>query len=115
MMEQKFEKLSTIFQNSETTAKLFVLSPEEAVAYLKNEYNLDFTVDELNDVALGIKAAMQDGAGDELSSEQLEDVTGGGKGSGAYYAGYYIGKTAKVVGTAVGIAGFAVAIGAISW
>lgn len=113
-METRFDALGKIFQDAEAAAKLMSFSPDEAVTYLKGKYELDFTVEELNEVALGIKAALQE-TSDELTSEQLDEVTGGGKGSGAYTAGYYIGKTVKVVGTVAGIAGFAIAAGFISW
>lgn len=114
-MDAKFESLGKLFQTPEVATKLFACSPEEAVALLKEQYQLEFTIDELNDVALGIKAALQEASDDELTSEQLDEVAGGGKGSGAYNAGYYIGKTVKVVGTVAGIAGFAIAAGIISW
>ena len=50
----------------------------------------------------------------ELPEDMLEQVVGGGKG-GAYYTGYYIGKTVKVAAAGVGIVGGLVAIGVISW
>ena len=114
-MEPKFESLIKLFQTPAVAEKLMPLSPADAIVYLKEQHQLDFTVEELEDVALGIKAALQDDSSDELSSEQLEEVTGGGQGSAAYTTGYYIGKTVKVVGTVAGIAGFAIAAGLISW
>lgn len=113
-MATKFETLSKLFEDPKTAQKLLALSPEEAVSFLKEKHNLDFTVDELNDIAIGIKDAMEDNS-DELNSDQLDMVSGGGKGSTAYNTGYYIGKACKVVGTAAGIAGFAIAAGLISW
>lgn len=113
-MEPRFEALSKLFENSETAQKLLALSPDEAVTFLKENHNLEFTSDELNDVATGIKDALQDNS-DELNSDQLDMVSGGGKDSTAYSAGYYIGKTVKVVGTVAGIAGFAIAAGLVSW
>lgn len=113
-METKYEVLTRLFGEADSAKHLLALSAEEATKYLKDTYQLDFTVDELNDVATGIKDALQDNS-DELNGEQLELVTGGGKGSGAYNAGYYIGKTVKVVGTAAGIGGFLIAAGILSW
>lgn len=113
-MEPKYEALTKLFQDADVARQLLTISPEEAVCYLKDTYQLDFTVDELNDVAAGIKDALQDSS-DELDHDQLELVTGGGKGSGAYKTGYYIGKAVKVVGTAAGIAGFAISAGLVSW
>ena len=112
-METRFEALSNLFKDAEVAQKLMSCTSEEAVAVLKDQYQLEFTVEELNDVAAGIKAALAES--DELSSDQLDEVVGGGKGSGAYNAGYYIGKTVKVVGTAAGIAGFLIAAGVVSW
>ena len=114
-MENKYEALRKLCQSPETASKLLSLSPDEAVNMLKTEYQLDFTVDELNDVASGINDALADDTADELSTDQLDEVAGGGRGSAAYNAGYYIGKTVKVVKTAAGIVGFCVAIGVISW
>lgn len=114
-MEAKYLSLNELFKDSGTAQKLMNSSAEEAVIYLKEQHGLDFTVEELNEVAQGIQVALKEEAADELTSDQLEDVTGGGKGSGAYNAGYYIGKTVKIVGTAAAIGKFAVAVGIISW
>lgn len=113
-MEEKFITLSEVFKDNDVAQKLLAYSPEEAICFLKEQYNLEFTADELNDVAAGIRDALSD-SNDEFSDEQLEDVTGGGKGSGAYNVGYYIGKTVKIVGTAATIGKVAIALGLISW
>lgn len=114
-MEPKFEALVSLFKkDAEAAKKLMACSAEEAVAVLSQEYNLEFTVDELNEVAAGIKAGMANESSDELSLDQLDNVAGGGK-SGAYYAGYYIGKAVGVAGVALGIVGGLVAIGVVSW
>ena len=112
-MEPRFEALSNLFKDAEVAQKLMSCTSEEAAAILKEQYNLEFTVEELNDVAAGIKAALTES--DELSSDQLDEVVGGAKGSGAYNAGYYIGKAVKVVGTAAAIGKVLIAIGVISW
>lgn len=113
-MEGKFLSLSELLKDGETAQKLLGCSPEEAVLILREQYHLEFTVDELKDVATGIQDALKD-ASDELSADQLESVAGGGKGSGAYNAGYYIGKTVKVIGVAATIGKVAIAVGLISW
>lgn len=113
-MEMKYESLKNLFKDAEVAKRLLSCSPEEVAAILKDEYQLEFTIDELNEVAEGIKMALQEESSDELSSEDLENVVGGAK-SGAYYAGYYIGKVVQVAGVALGIAGTLVAIGAVSW
>lgn len=113
-MEQKYETLINLFNDTEIAQKLLTCSAEEAVSVLKDQYHLEFTVEELNEVAAGIKAALADGSSEELTDNQLEEVVGGGK-SGAYYAGYYIGKVVGVAGVALGIAGGLVAIGVVSW
>lgn len=109
-MDPRFEKLSELFKNAEVAEKLLSCSAEEAAAVLQEQYQLEFTVDELNEVAVGIKAAVASDSSDELTSEQLDEVAGGHKG-GAYYTGYYIGKTVIVVGIGVGIAAAAVSMG----
>ena len=111
-MEPRYDALAALIKDPELAQTLMACSPEEAVVLLKEQYQLSFSVEELIDVAAGIKAAFSES--DELSCDQLEDVVGGGKGSGAYNAGYYIGKTVKVVGTAAGIAGFMIAAGLVS-
>lgn len=113
-MEERFITLSEIFKDSAMAQKLMACSPEEAACLLKEQYNLTFTVEELNDVAAGIRDALNDDS-NELSDDQLEDITGGGKGSGAYNAGYYTGKVVKVVGVAASIGKLAIAVGVISW
>ena len=110
-MEQRYADLGKIFANADTAAKLMSLSAEEAKVFLKEQYNLDFTEEELLDVAKGMKKALSDDDSGELCESDLEEVAGGGKGSGAYNAGYYIGKTVKVAGTVIGIIGAAVAMG----
>ena len=113
-MENKFEVLQKLFQDAESAKKLLSSSPEEVAAMLKEQHGLDFTIEELEEVARGIVAGLKEESDDELSSEDLENVVGGAK-SGAYYAGYYIGKVVQVAGVALGIAGTLVAIGAVSW
>ena len=100
-MDSRFETLSGLFKDAGTAQKLISLTAEEAVNFLRDHYHLDFTVDELNDVAAGARKAMEDASSDELSEDALEAVAGGG--SGAYNAGYYIGKGLQVVGVVVGI------------
>jgi len=114
-METKYITLSELFKDNEVAQKLLACSPEEAVVFLKKEYGLEFTVTELTEVAQGIQDALKEDSSDELSSEYLDEVTGGGKGSGAYNAGYYIGKVVKVVGVAAAIGKLAIAVGLVSW
>jgi len=112
-MNPKYEALINLFKDPEIAQKLMACSAEEAAAFLKEEHSLEFTVEELNEVADGMKAAMAEKS-DELSLDQLENVVGGAK-SGAYYAGYYVGKVVGVAGVTLGIVGGLVAVGAISW
>ena len=105
-MDMRFEKLNDLFKDAEVAQKLLACTAEEAVVILKDQYDLEFTVDELNEVAAGIKAALTANTSDELSCEQLEEVVGGGN-SAAYNAGYYIGKT--VIAGCVIIGGIAAA------
>lgn len=103
-MEEKFEALSNLFKNAEVAQKLMSFSADEAASYLKERYNLEFTIDELNDVAAGANKAMEEAASDELTEDQLEDVAGGGKGSTAYNVGYYVGKTVLLAAAVATIA-----------
>lgn len=114
-MERKYEALIALFkEDPEAAQTLLSCSAEGAVEILNDKYHLEFTVDELNDVAEGVKAGLADATADELTEELLVQVVGGGK-SGAYYAGYYIGKTIIVGGVIVGIGAGLVAIGVVSW
>lgn len=113
-MDTRFESLITIFKDTEVAQRLLACSAEEAVTVLKEQYQLEFTVEELNDVAAGIQAALSNETSDELSDDKLEEVVGGAKG-GAYYTGYYIGKAIKVVGAGIGIAAGLVGLGIVSW
>ena len=115
-MESKFEALSNLFKDVDVARKLMSLSAEDAASYLKEQYNLEFTIDELNDVAAGANKALEEADSDELTEDQLEDVAGGGKGSTAYKVGYYVGKGLQVAGTVAGIAGgVALAVAVFGW
>ena len=101
-MDPKFESLANLFKDAAIAERLLGYSPEEAVVVLKEEFHLEFTVEELVDVAEGIKAALT-GSSDELTEDQLEEVAGGKKGSTAYNVGYYIGKGVQAFGCVVAI------------
>ena len=101
-MEPRYESLTNLFKDAEVAQRLLAYSPEEAVVVLKEEFHLEFTVEELVDVAEGIKAALT-GSSEELTEDQLEEVAGGKKGSTAYKVGNYIGKVVKAVGVVAGI------------
>lgn len=90
-MNEKFTKLKELLTNEESAKKLLALSPEEATHVLSSEYGLSFTVDELNDIVLGIKDSVAEKEGGELSADDLDQVAGGGKGSDAYNFGRSVG------------------------
>lgn len=113
-MELRYEKLMELFKDGTVAQKLMACSAEEAVEILKNQYSLEFTTEELDEVAAGIRAGLAEESNDELNMDQLEQVVGGGK-SAAYYTGYYIGKGIKAVGAGISIAAGLVALGVISW
>ena len=94
-MEKRYEELVALFENSDTAAKLAGLSASEGVVYLKQNFNLDFTEDELRDFGNGIRAAAENNS-EELDLDELDQVAGGGKSVG-YQIGYYVGKIAKAV------------------
>lgn len=94
-MEQRVVKLTELFKDEQISKKLVSLSAEEASRYLKEEFNLDFSVDELNDIAAGMKQAMEKDSSDELTEESLEAVAGGLLP--AYTVGYYVGRAMRHV------------------
>ena len=114
-MDQRFEALKKLFENAEVAQKLLSCTAEEAATILKEQYQLEFSVEELDDVAQGIRAALTENESNELSGEQLDEVVGGAKGSAAYNTGYSIGKVVQFGGTALGIVGGLVALGVVSW
>ena len=72
------EKIKELFANEEFMAKVLPLSPEEAQKEFAKE-GVEITVDELNDIAEGIKLGLnQDG---EFTAEELDAVAGGRKKS----------------------------------
>lgn len=102
-METKYVKLQELLSDEETCKRLFALSAEECSVTLKNEYGLDFSVDELNEIMRGIQAALKDRQNGELNESDLEMVAGG-RDSSAYGFGYSCGRfvpAAVVVGLAV--------------
>jgi len=109
-MDPKFEALVNLIKDEEAGQKLMSLSAEEAVSVLKTQYDLDFSVEELNDIASGMKCAMEEDSNGELSEANLESVAGGAN-STAYNVGYYVGKGVKIFGTGVAIAGGIIAMG----
>ena len=108
-MEEKYLVLGKIVNDQEAAKKLFSLSPEDAVVFLKEKYGLDFTAGELVDVAKGMQQAFSEDDSEELSEDALDQVAGGK--SNAYNWGYYTGKTVKVVGTVAGIVAAAISMG----
>ena len=103
-MESRYESLVELFKNEEEAKKLLVMTAGEAAAYLQDTHNLVFSADELREVGEGMKKALDEDTGDELSENALELVAGGK--SGAYNAGYYIGKTLKFIATGLKIVSF---------
>ena len=96
-MEKKYEVLADLFKDEKMAEKLLSLSPADATKYLSENYQLDFTTDELESVAQGIKKALEEG-NEEVTEGDLEAVVGGAN-SIPYNVGYYIGKGVKVVAT----------------
>ena len=90
-MEERFIKLQELLSNEETARSLLPLSAEEATNVLASEYGIDFTVEELNDIMLGIRDSIKERENGELSADDLDQVAGGGKGSSAYNFGKSVG------------------------
>jgi len=109
-METRFEALGNLLKDEKEGAILVSLSAEEAVAYLKEKHNLVFSLEELNDVAAGMKKALEETSENEISESDLEMVAGGRK-SVPYTVGYYLGKTVKVISTGIKIVGGIIANG----
>ena len=76
-MEEKYLILGKILDDEIEGRKLLSLSSADAVDYLKENYKVDFTAEELMDVAKGMKNAISEEVGDELSDDSLELVAGG--------------------------------------
>lgn len=96
-MEERFLKLQELLSNEETAKKLLALSAEEASCVLTSEYGIDFSVEELNDIVRGILDAAKEKENGELSVTDLENVSGGGKGSNSYNFGKSVGGAVPVV------------------
>lgn len=91
-MEERFVKLQELLTNEEVAKKLLPLSAEEASSVLASEYGINFTVEELTDIMLGIRDSINEGENGELSADDLDQVAGGGKGSSAYNFGKSVGS-----------------------
>lgn len=102
-MEEKYVKLAALLNNEDDARRLLTMTPEEASRVLKEEYNLDFSVDQLNDIMRGIHDSLVEMEGGELSENDLEQVAGGGKGSEDYEFGRSVGRATPIV-IALGIA-----------
>lgn len=96
-MEERFIKLQELLTNEETAKKLLALSAEEASTALAAEYGITFTVEELNDIVRGIQDSVKEAQNVELSENDLDQVSGGGKGSESYNFGKSVGGAAPVV------------------
>lgn len=90
-METKYLKLQELLKDEETAKRLFMLDVEECSAVLQKEYNLDFSIEELNEFMRGIQAALKDRQNGELDENDLEMVSGG-RDSSAYGYGYSFGR-----------------------
>lgn len=71
----KFEELNKLFGEKETAEKLLSMNIEDAQMFLAGK-NLEFSIDELQMIAMGIKAGLESST-DELSVEELDSVAGG--------------------------------------
>ena len=96
-MEERFIKLKELLSNEETAKKLLTLSAEDAAGVLAEEYGVNFTVEELNDIVLGIQDSIKEKNSSELSETDLDMVSGGGKGSESYNFGKSVGAATPVV------------------
>lgn len=102
-METKYLKLQELLKNEETAKRLFLLDVEVCSDVLLKEYNLDFSIEELNEFMRGIQAALKDRQNGELDENDL-DMVSGGRDNSAYGYGYSFGRfvpSAIVVGLAI--------------
>lgn len=90
-MEERFVKLKELLTDEEQAKRLLNLSAEEAAKVLEEEYGIHFTVDELNDIMLGIQDSVKERENGELSANDLDQVAGGGRGSDSYNFGRSVG------------------------
>ncbi len=103
-MEERFVKLQELLSAEETAKKLLTLSAEEASKVLSTEYGIEFSVEELNDIMRGIRDSIKEQENGELAEEDLELVSGGGKGSSSYNFGKSVGKAAPVAVALISVA-----------
>lgn len=99
-MEKRFEKLIDFFTDPMTAEKLGGMKAEDAVVFLKENYDLEFSAEELRDFGDGMRAALEDSS-DELPLDVLDQVAGGKENGNSvgYNIGYYGGKVIKAVVT----------------
>lgn len=103
-MEERFLRLKEILCDEEVAKKLLVLSPEEVSRILQEQYQLSFSVEELNDIAKGIMDSVAEANGEELSESELAEVAGGARGSESYQFGRSVGRATPVVVALVTVA-----------
>ncbi len=105
-MEQKYVKLQELLGNEEIAKRLIEMSPEDVSKVLAEEYDLEFTPEQLIDIANGIKDEIR-GESDELSDSDLAQVSGGRKrNEDDYQFGRSVGKGTPVVVALVCVAVF---------
>ena len=107
MSEERANQIVEAINAYDDTAKLFAMSPEEAVEAL-NANGGDFTIDEVNETAEGLKMAVKiSGADGEFDEEMLEQVSGGANSNTAYYL--------NCAQTACCVLGAACMVAAVCW
>ena len=101
------KKFEAAFADKEYVAELLKLDPKEAQASLAAK-GYDFAEEDIAEMGEALKAAMEQAGKGELSEGDLEAVAGGKGHASSYVAGV-------AVGVVVGMAGFAIGVGACLW
>lgn len=108
-MENKYEKFKELLTTEATAMELLALSAEDASVVLEEKYDISFSVNELNEILLGMRAGIAEAEKEELSEVDLDQVAGGGSSN------YNYGKSVGRAVTAVGIVVCVVGIAACGW
>lgn len=101
------KKFEQAFADKEYVAALLKMDPKEAQASLAAK-GYEFSEEEIMEMGAEVKAAFEQASKGELSEGDLEAVAGGKGHVSSYAAGV-------AVGVVVGLAGFAIGVGACVW
>ena len=100
-MDQRFEMLAKLFEDEAFVKRIRGQSPDRVMQILKENYGLDFTLNELIEFSNAIQKAEELDDDGELNEENLVDVAGGGLFTFAPIALYWLIKNKKTRQTVI--------------